>query len=154
MDEKSLPLYFELFNEIGIIEQLSRAQFESVLPKGFLISHFSVLNHLIRVKDGRTPLELAKAFQVAKTTMTHTLSGLEKAELVQLQSNPDDGRSKLVWITPQGRSFRENAIGSMGQALSKFSESFPENKIGELVPHLTEIRKYMDQARDSNTKGI
>lgn len=148
MDEKSLPLYFELFNEIGIIEQLSRAQFESVLPKGFLVSHFSVLNHLIRVKDGRTPLELARAFQVAKTTMTHTLTGLEKAQFVLLQSNPDDGRSKLVWITPEGRSFRENAIRSMGQELSKFSEFFPEKNISELVPQLAEIRKYMDTARD------
>ena len=84
--------YFELFNEIGIIEQLSRADFEARLPKGVLVSHFGVLNHLIRVGDGRTPLELARAFQVPKTTMTHTLAGLEKRKWVETRPNPEDLR--------------------------------------------------------------
>ncbi|MEZ5791707.1 MAG: hypothetical protein R3D34_13310 [Nitratireductor sp.] len=72
-------VYFQFFNEIGIISQLGSAIMEALLPPGFLISHFSVLNHLTRVCDGRTPLEIARAFQVPKTTMTHTLSGLGKA---------------------------------------------------------------------------
>ena len=85
MDSKTLSLYFSLFNEIGIIEQLGRALFESQLPDGFLMSHFSVLNHLIRVQDGQTPLKLAQAFQLPKTTMTHTLSVLEKHGLRNLR---------------------------------------------------------------------
>jgi hypothetical protein len=69
MRDADLPLYFRLFNEIGIIEQLSRARFEARLPQGAPCPHFSVLNHLMRVEDGRTPLELARAFQVPKTTL-------------------------------------------------------------------------------------
>ena len=46
---------FQLFNEIGIIGQLSRAMFEARLPDGLLLTHFTVINHLIRVKDGQTP---------------------------------------------------------------------------------------------------
>jgi hypothetical protein len=68
---------FPLFNEIGIIEQLSRARFEARLPQGVTGPHFSVLNHLMRVADGRTPLELARAFQVPKTTLSHTLGAGE-----------------------------------------------------------------------------
>jgi hypothetical protein len=70
MRDRTCPLYFRLFNEIGIIEQLSRARFEARLPKGVLVPHFTVLNHLMRVEDGRTPLELARAFQVPKTTLS------------------------------------------------------------------------------------
>jgi hypothetical protein len=33
MRDADLPLYFRLFNEIGIIEQLSRARFEARLPR-------------------------------------------------------------------------------------------------------------------------
>ncbi len=76
-DKGDPPPIFALFNEIGIINQLAAALFESRLPPGVLVSHFSVLNHLIRVRDGATPLQLANAFQVPKTTMTHTLAGLE-----------------------------------------------------------------------------
>ena len=100
-EDKGTP-YFRLFNEIGILAQLSRAVFEARLPGGMLVSHFAVLNHLIRVEDGRTPRELARAFQVPKTTMTHTLAGLESAGYVRMKPNAEDGRSKRVWITPAG----------------------------------------------------
>jgi hypothetical protein len=48
--------YGAFFLEVGILSQLSRAMFEARLPPGFALPHFTVLNHLVRVKDGRTPL--------------------------------------------------------------------------------------------------
>ncbi len=148
MDGKSLSLYFTFFNEIGIIEQLSRALFEARLPDGFLISHFAVLNHLIRVRDGQTPLALARAFQVPKTTMTHTLSGLESHGLIDMRPNPEDGRSKCVWLTEAGRDFRNDAIAGMAPDLAGFAEEFPPDRIEDLVPRLVAIRAFLDAARD------
>lgn len=148
MDSKTLATYFTFFNEIGIIGQLGRAQFEARLPEGFLISHFSVLNHLIRVADGRTPLQLARSFQVAKTTMTHTLSGLEKHGLIDMRPNPGDGRSKCVWLTDKGRAFRDDAIKAMAPDMAGFAATFSPEEIAELIPRLTEIRQFMDAARD------
>lgn len=141
-------LYFEFFNEIGIIEQLSTAVFENKLPSGFLSSHFGVLNHLVRVEDGRTPLAIANAFQVPKTTMTHTLAGLEKHGLVEMRPNPKDGRSKLVWLTDKGRKFRIDAIEALMPEFMELAEKFPPDLIGKLVPALAEIREYLDKRRD------
>ncbi|MEO1161292.1 MAG: MarR family transcriptional regulator, partial [Pseudomonadota bacterium] len=121
MDDQTRSTYFSFFNEIGIIGQLSRTILESRLPDSMLISHFSVLNHLIRVADGRTPQDIARAFQVPKTSMTHTLSGLEKHNLVEMKPNPKDGRSKNVWITAKGRDFRNHAIGAMDQDIKQLS---------------------------------
>jgi len=141
-------MIFALFNEIGIIEQLSRAMFEARLPKGVLVSHFSVLNHLIRVGDGRTPLELATAFQVPKTTLSHTLALLEKRGWIEMRPNPDDKRSKRVWITDTGRAFRENAIGALEPDMAKLAHHPALQGTEDLVARLAEIRKYLDTARD------
>ncbi|WP_136659892.1 MarR family transcriptional regulator [Nitratireductor sp. XY-223] len=148
MDSKTLSLYFSLFNEVGIIAQLSRALFEARLPKGFLVSHFSVLNHLIRVRDGQTPLQIANAFQVPKTTMTHTLSVLEKHRLIEMRPNPQDGRSKCVWLTESGRAFREDAIARMGPDMVDLAAHYSPEFVGEIVPKLGEIRKFLDARRD------
>ncbi|OUS34277.1 MarR family transcriptional regulator ['Osedax' symbiont bacterium Rs2_46_30_T18] len=148
MDKKTLPLYFELFTEIGIIQQLSRALLEARLPEGFLQSHFSVLNHLIRVQDGRTPLEIARAFQLPKTTMTHTLSGLEKHGLIEMRPNPNDGRSKCVWLTEQGREFRQESIEKLGLAMSDLSQLIDPKKVENILPTLRELRIYLDENRD------
>lgn len=150
MDKDAVGYYFALFNEIGIIGQLSRARMEAELPDGLLSSHFGVLNHLIRVKDGQTPLKLASAFQVPKTTMTHTLMGLEKHGLVEMRPNPKDGRSKCVWITDAGVSLRNETIMKLGANMQDLAEAFPTEKIGDLVPRLAEIRKFLDAARDED----
>jgi len=83
---------FELLNEVGIIAQLSRTLMESRLDDGLTIHHFTALNHLVRLGDGKTPMDLARAFQVPKTSMSHTLAGLEKRGLIRMEPNPDDGR--------------------------------------------------------------
>ena len=148
MDKQALAIWFAFFNEIGIINQLSNAAFELRLSDGLQVSHFSVLNHLIRVEDGRTPLSIAKAFQVPKTTMSHTLAGLEKRGLVTFRPNPDDARSKLVWLTDKGRKTRDDAIAALVPDLSDLATSFSLDQIEEILPHLEAIRKYMDEARN------
>ncbi len=149
MAKPDLGLYFRFFNEIGIIEQLARNLLESRLPAGFLVSHFSVLNHLVRVRDGQTPLVLARAFQVPKTTMTHTLAILERHGLVEIKPNPDDRRSKRVFLTDKGIEFREQAIADFAPELEAVCAAYPAERMAEIVPELTEIREFLDRYRDS-----
>jgi DNA-binding MarR family transcriptional regulator len=148
MAESDPRVFFELFNEIGILSQLSTAVFEARLPQGMLISHFSVLNHLTRVRDGQTPLALAQAFQVPKTTMTHTLTGLAKAGLVEMRPNPRDGRSKQVWLTEAGRAFREAAIAALQPDIAALARRYPPDRAAAMLPHLAELRRIMDAMRD------
>jgi len=146
MDDE-VPILFRLFNEVGIINQLASAILQSRLPKDVLVSHFTVLNHLVRVRDGATPLELAQAFQVPKTTMSHTLSGLNRRGWIEERPNPRDARSKQVWLTPSGRAFRDAAIASVAQDISLIDQDLP-GLAQSLLPDLTRLRQYLDSARD------
>lgn len=148
MADSDIPLYFKVLNEIGIIEQLGRAAFEARLPEGFVLPHFTVLNHLVRVQDGQTPLTIAQAFQIPKTSLTHTLAGLERHGLVEMRPNPADARSKQVWLTEKGRQFREQAIASMAPSLMQMQAAVSPDEMRELLPKLEALRKFMDQARD------
>jgi DNA-binding MarR family transcriptional regulator len=141
-------LLFEIFNEIGIIEQLSRALLEAQLPSGLIAPHFAVLNHLMRRGDGAVPIDMARAFQLPKTSMTHTLRGLAAHGLVELRANPDDGRSKRVWLTPQGRALRDQTIARLAPELAKLSAGFDTARLLEIQPVLSALRAYMDAARN------
>lgn len=139
---------FAFFTEVGILAQLSRALFEARLPPGFTLPQFSVLNHLIRVKDGQTPLALARAFQVPKTSMTHSLAVLERHGLVETRPNARDGRSKCVFITEAGRAFRQTAIESLMPDMAAIVAAYPIGTVAETIPALAELRKVMDRMRD------
>ena len=142
---------FTFFNEIGIINQLSRALFEARLPDGLTVQHFSVINHLVRLGDGKTPLAIARAFQTPKASLTNTLAGLEKRDLIQMKPNPKDGRSKLVCLTDQGRSFREEAIAAMVPEILALKDQIDFEMISEITPKLAEIRRVLDENRRDGT---
>ncbi len=148
MTDKRLALYFQLFNEIGILSQLSRAMFEARLEHGFLLPHFSVLNHLIRVGDGKTPLNLSRAFQVPKASMTHTLAGLAKAGYIEMLENEKDKRSKLIYITDAGRKFRDAAIRSFAPDVDEIAQHFSMEDAEAIVPTLQSLRETLDKMRD------
>ena len=140
---------FQVFNEIGIIEQLSRTIMEARLPKGLIAPHFAVLNHLIRVADGRTLVELARSFQVPKTTMTHTVSGLVKHELVMVRPNPNDGRSKCVWITEEGRRVRDQVIADLTPEFQELLGGFDVERLFAILQVLTDLRIFLDEHRNA-----
>lgn len=146
--DQKIALFFSFFNEIGIIAQLSGRMLETGLPNGFLVSHFAVLNHLVKRGDGTTPLALARAFQVPKTTMTHTLSGLEEAKLIRFAPHPDDGRSKCVMLTDKGRRFRDRAMETLQPEIELMSERFSPKDITAAVNLLAKMREYLDRKRD------
>ncbi|MEP3054601.1 MarR family transcriptional regulator [Ascidiaceihabitans sp.] len=153
MPDYEPTLIFEIFNEIGIIEQLTRASLEARLPDGLIAPHFTVLNHLTRVKDGQTPLTMARAFQVPKTSMTHTLKGLLARDLVEIRANPNDGRSKQVWLTQAGKDLRAQTITDLAGDSMDLIKAFDLNRLAAIKPVLTELRVFLDERRNK-TDGV
>jgi DNA-binding MarR family transcriptional regulator len=151
--DKAGAQIFGFFNEIGIVSQLSSALFMRLIPGGLHLSHFIVLNHLVRVGDGRTPLQIATALQVTKATMTHTLGVLVRHGFVEVVPNPADGRSKLVRLTSAGRSFRDEAIASLAPAFGFVADALTPQEIAVVLPVLEKVRKLLDAERDRPTLG-
>lgn len=146
---EQVPPLFAFFNEIGIIAQLSRAAFEARMPPGMNLPQFSVLNHLVRVRDGQTPMALARAFQVPKTTMSHTLAALAGRELVRMAPNPEDGRGKLVWLTGAGRDMRAQCIANVAQNMAWLAKTVDMEEVLDMLPRLARLRAVMDASRDT-----
>lgn len=140
-------LYFQLFNEIGIIAQLSGNRFQKVLPYNLTVAQFSLLNHMIRLGDGWTPARLAAAFQVTKGTMTNTLQKLEAKAFIRVDPDADDARSKRVFLTPPGQSARDAALKALTPELSTLPEGFPPALAAEILPALERLRIWLDANR-------
>ena len=147
MPDQNPAELFDLVTEIGTIEQLGRAILEARLPDGLIAPHFSVLDHLIRVSDGCTPVDLARAFQVPKTTMTHTLKGLVAQSLVVERPNPSDGRSKCIWLTDAGRALRDGTIVVLGQYFQHIIAQFGFERATGMISDLRALREFLDGNR-------
>jgi DNA-binding MarR family transcriptional regulator len=140
-------LYFQLFNEIGIIAQLSASRFERVLPHELTVAQFGLLNHLVRLGDGKTPARLAAAFQVTRGTMTSTLQKLEAKGFVRFDPDPEDARSKHVFLTNAGKQAREAAIKALAPELAQLPAGFPPEQAAGILPALERLRIWLDTHR-------
>lgn len=143
-------LIFAFLNEIGIIAQLSRALLENRNHDGLSMPQFSILNHLVRLGDTPSPITLANAFQLPKTSVTHTLATLEKRALIEMRANPADGRSKLIHITPAGQAARERTIDAMLPDLAQLGRDVGTKNIKAALPLLQNTRKRLDAYRDED----
>jgi DNA-binding MarR family transcriptional regulator len=145
--EELTHLYFRMFNEIGIIGQLSSNKLQRVLPPGMSIAQFNLLNHLVRLGGAWAPSRLARAFQVTKGAMTNTLQRLEAQGLIRVTVDPDDARGKFVEITQAGRRMREKCILATGKAMGDIVKLVPCDDVGAVLPFLEHLRKTLDESR-------
>lgn len=140
-------MVFAVLNEIGIIHQLAGTALLKVLPDGLQLAQFGVLNHMIRLGDGWTPVRLAAAFQVTKGAMTNTLQRLEARALVRIEPDAGDGRSKRVYITGAGREMHARALSALLPELSALRTQLGEELFEALLPGLQRLRAHLDAAR-------
>ena len=144
MTERTDDLAVSLFGELFMADQLARNRISKALPRGMQLSHFSVLNHLARISDERTPAQLARAFHVTRGAMTNTLAKLEWAGHVHIRPDWDDARQKFVSISPSGRAARDAAVASVAPIIADAVTALGADKVRAVLPVLRELRLRME----------
>ncbi len=133
-----------LFGELFMADQLARNRVSKALPRGMELSHFSVLNHLARIGDERSPAQLAKAFHVTRGAMTNTLAKLEWAGHVHIRPDWDDARRKFVAISPAGRAARDAAVQAVVPLIADVVEALGSDRVRQVLPVLRELRARLE----------
>lgn len=140
---------FKLFNEIGIINQLSTARFARVLAPTLNPSEFGVLNHFVRMGDGKSPTYLAKAFQMTKPSMTAILRNLERKGYVEIVGSEEDRRRKIVSITKAGRAARQAGVKAVAPLAETLVKEIDIARLAKILPDLQALREVLDSERNA-----
>ena len=146
MNPQTESLAVALFGEIFTVEQLAHNRLTKALPKGMEISQFSVLNHLARVGEERTPAQLAQAFHLTRGAMTNTLAKLEWAGHIHIRPDWNDARRKFVAISPSGRAARDAAIAAVAPIVGEVVEEIGPDRIRQILPVLRARRERLGAA--------
>jgi DNA-binding MarR family transcriptional regulator len=144
MSDKGEDIAVALFSELLIADQLARSRIARVLPRGMELSQFSVLNHLARMNDERSPAQLARAFHVTRGAMTNTLAKLEWAGHIHIRPDWDDARRKFVAISPSGRAARDAAVQAITPLIADIVQALGEHKLRTVLPILRELRTRLE----------
>ena len=134
--------------KISKINQLGGRKFERILQEQGIDAFNGAQGRILYVlwqRDGMRATEIAKESGLAKTTLTSMLSRMREQGLVSFSENEGDGRSFLVFLTPQATALREayeNVSRRMGAIYySGFSAQEVELFEGFLVRILTNLEE-------------
>ncbi|MEO8241672.1 MAG: MarR family transcriptional regulator [bacterium] len=152
MKEPHEDIAVTLFGELFMADQLARNRVSRALPRGMELSHFSVLNHLARLQDERTPAQLARAFHVTRGAMTNTLAKLEMAGHVHIRPDWDDARQKFVAISPSGRAARDAAVQTVAPLIAEVVRALGADRVRAVIPVLRELRIKLEGAEPALPK--
>jgi DNA-binding MarR family transcriptional regulator len=88
---------------------LARRFDEALRPLGLTNGQFSLMTSLNRPKPPAIGA-VAALLAMDRTTLTAALKPLERRALVQVTADPADRRSRLMTLTPEGRSLLVSAV--------------------------------------------
>ena len=146
---EDVALMFAILTEVHMLHQLSSAGFNKAQDHELHMSHFSILNRLLRFGDGQTPQALARDMNVTRATMTNSLARLSQAGLIEITENPDDKRSKLVYLKRAGHSARDAAIGRIAPLMTEYAEQMKTGELKRLLTLLRSLHEAMDPTFDA-----
>tara|TARA_Y100001968_G_C18917822_1_gene508328 strand:+ start:16 stop:462 length:447 start_codon:yes stop_codon:yes gene_type:complete len=134
------PLAIALFSEISTIDQLLKSRISKKLPKGMKLSHFAILNHFAILGGEKTPVQLAKSFNVTKGAISNTLNRLSTIGFIHIRPDWDDGRRKLVSISQSGINARNEAVSAIEPLFEDLMKIIGPKEAKLTIPFLRDVR--------------
>jgi DNA-binding MarR family transcriptional regulator len=91
-----------------------------------------------------TPTALFSALMVTSGTMTHRLQRLESRGLIERLPNPEDARSLLVQLTPQGRQLVDRAVEAHLDTERALLAPLSAQALASLDTHLSSLLRALE----------
>src|SRR5438876_232389 len=99
-----------------------------------------------------TQIELATATATDRTAMVYLLDELEQQGLVERMPNPDDRRSYLIHLTPQGTQTQRKAAAELATQADTLLKPLAAAERRQLVDLLTRIADHWDELNPGGAK--
>jgi len=136
---------FEFFKVSGRMHlQLSRRA-ENVLPSGLTMAQFELLDLLKQAGSPLVPMALADEMQLTRGSLTNLIQQLEKKGLANLETNPNDGRSKLVSLSDKGGETHRRCLEALFELTTGIMKQFSQARIEPALEFAADMTRWLKE---------
>lgn len=140
---------FKIMTWIGIIDQLATTQMRHLLEGTDVPPpQFSLLNHFShRPEEGKTVTKIAWAMQQPQPGITKTIAKMVSNGFLKEEPNPEDGRSKILFITENGLIAHGKARDRLLTAMEGMFDDWKQWEKKDFFKYLDRLKIYFDDHR-------
>lgn len=129
-----------LFTFLDVAERLYGRIAEALKSVGLSYAKFDILDRLRRADEPLSLRVLAQGLGCAASNITQLMDRLEAEGLVQRIDDPEDRRSVLAQLTPQGATLAEEGATQIDVVRAQFAASFTAAERADLARLLAKVR--------------
>jgi DNA-binding MarR family transcriptional regulator len=104
-----------------------------------------VLLNRLWTRDGQRQTDLAESTIKDRTTVTRLLDGMVKKGLVRRETDPEDRRVVLAWLTDEGRDLIQQLLPVMEELLEDATTGISEKELEVTRNTLTTFQKNLGE---------
>jgi len=142
-DDRSVAnrLFFRLFQASNILQK------QTVSAVGLTTVQWAVLGALSRkgYEEGVSFNDLTEYLIVSRQSLDGVLKRLEREGHVRRIPHPDDGRARLIQLTPKGRGFWESVQPQIRDFYAQGLKSLSFDETVSLLHYLNKFQKDLEQ---------
>jgi DNA-binding MarR family transcriptional regulator len=107
-----------------------REMYRAFHAEGFELTpeQWSILVRLWE-RDGRSQSDLCEATTRDAPTMSRILDAMARSGLVSRAVDPEDGRGRLVVLTPKGRAAKKTLVPIVRELVARIEEGVPQRDL-------------------------
>ncbi len=109
---------------------------QRIAPLGIVPGQFPALLELWE-HDGQTQKQLVEKLNIEQATMANTLARMERDGLIERKEHPEDGRAKLVHLTPKARAIRDQAYAAANETNAQAMRDFTDAEREQFLALIT-----------------
>lgn len=107
---------------------------------------FSILM-LLAQEDGINQQEISRRLERDKTTVTRVLTNMITQGLIRHRADANDGRARIIYLTPLGRKLQENAASISAALYIQALEGVSDKEIDQGIRFLQQLNSTLKQIR-------
>lgn len=114
------------------------------------LSDFGILELLLN--RGPQPVNtIGQRIELTSGSVTTAVDRLEKRGLVKRGNDPEDRRTRIVSLTPEGKKCIGRIFGHHKEALDRAAEGLSKSERATLIELMKKLGRYADETFDTST---
>lgn len=113
-----------------------------VEPLGIVPGQFPALLELW-IEDGQTQKQLVEKLDIEQATLAYTLGRMERDGLITRAEHPEDGRSRIVYLTDKAKAIRDDAYAAAHETNTIAMSTLSKSEQKQFVDFMQRIIKVM-----------
>lgn len=144
MRTHAAQVLFSYYTISGEVHAALTKRAESILPQALTMPQFQMLDRLRWEDNEIVPIQLADEFSLTKGAITNLVKQLSRKGLIKQHANPNDGRSKHLRISNDGKRAHQECLIALSEMTTALLENFSVDELEMCSPVLKKLKDWLE----------